>query len=109
MGGAEKEERAAELCELARDFHPKPPRAFTHYDTAAGKTRVINKPALWPDQYIHHMIVQTLESVLMLGMAYYCCGSIPGRGPYRAKRAIEKWLDKDRKGTKYAAEADIEK
>lgn len=104
-----KEKRAAELCELVRNFQPRPPRTFTRYDPAAGKTRIINEPALWPDQYIHHMIVQTLKPVLMRGMDYYCCGSIPGRGPHRAKKAIEKWLDKDRKGTKYAVKADIRK
>lgn len=104
-----KEERAAELCEIVLDFHPKPPRTFEQYDPTAGKTRVINEPVLWPDQYVHHMVVQTLRPVLMRGMDNFCCGSIPGRGPHREKRAIEKWLDKDRKGTKYGVEADIKK
>ena len=104
-----KEKRAEELCEIVRDFQPKPPRTFPRYDPAAGKTRIINEPALWPDQYVHHMIVQTLRPILMRGMDRFCCGSIPGRGPHREKRAIEKWLDKDRKGTKYGVEADIKK
>ena len=104
-----KEERAAELCEIVRDFHPKPPRTFQRYDPAAGKTRILNEPALWPDQYVHHMIVQTLRPVLMRGMDPFCCGSIPGRGSHKEKKAIEKWLEKDRKGTKYAVEADIKK
>lgn len=64
---------------------------------------------IWPDQYVHHMIVQVLAPVLMRGMDFYCCGSIPGRGPHRARKAIEKWLEKDQKGTKYAAELDIKK
>lgn len=55
------------------------------------------------------MIVQVLAPVLMRGMDFYCCGSIPGRGPHRARKAIEKWLEKDQKGTKYAAELDIKK
>ena len=104
-----KEDRADELCELVRDFHPKPPRTFQRYDSTAGKWREINEPALWPDQYVHHMIVQVLAPVLMRGMDYYCCGSIPGRGPHRARKAIEKWLEKDPKGTKYGAELDIKK
>ena len=104
-----KEERAEELCKIARNFHPKPARTFERYDPTAGKTRIINEPALWPDQYIHHMIVQVLKPILMRGMDYFCCGSIPGRGPHREKKAIEKWLDKDRKGTKYGGEADIKK
>ena len=45
----------------------------------------------------------------MRGMDHFCCGSIPGRGPHREKKAIEKWLDKDRKGTKYGVEADIKR
>lgn len=104
-----KEARAEELCELVRDFHPKPPRTFTRYDATSGKWREINEPALWPDQYVHHMIVQVLAPVLMRGMDYYCCGSIPGRGPQRARKAIEKWLEKDPKGTKCGAELDIRK
>ena len=104
-----KEERAEELCEIVRDFNPKPDRTFERYDPTAGKTRIIHEPALWPDQYIHHMIVQVLKPILMRGMDYFCCGSIPGRGPHREKKAIEKWLDKDRKGTKYGGEADIKK
>ena len=104
-----KEARADELCELLRDFHPKKPRTFPRYDSTAGKWREINEPALWPDQYVHHMIVQVLAPVLMRGMDFYCCGSIPGRGPHRARKAIEKWLEKDQKGTKYAAELDIKK
>lgn len=75
-----KETRAEELCELVRDFHPKPPRTFTRYDATAGKWREINEPALWPDQYVHHMIVQVLTPVLMRGMDHFCCGSIPGPG-----------------------------
>ena len=55
------------------------------------------------------MIVQVLAPVLMRGMDFYCCGSIPGQGPHRARKAIEKWLEKDPKGTKYAAELDIKK
>lgn len=104
-----KEERAEELCKIARDFRPKQPRTFQQYDPTAGKTRTINEPALWPDQYVHHMIVQVLKPVLMRGMDHFCCGSVPKRGPHKAKKAIEKWLDKDQKGTKYAAEADIRK
>lgn len=104
-----KEKRALGLCKIVRDFQPKPPRTFTRYDPAAGETRIIKETALRPDQYIHHMIVQTLNPLLMRDMDYYCCGSIPDLGPRRAKKAIEKCLDKDRKGTKYAVEADIRK
>ena len=90
-------------------FPPEKPRTFPRYDSTAGKWREINEPALWPDQYVHHVIVQVLAPVLMRGMDFYCCGSIPGRGPHRARKAIEKWLEKDQKGTKYAAELDIKK
>ena len=58
-----KEERAEELCKIVRDFHPKPDRTFERYDPTAGKTRIIHEPALWPDQYIHHMIVQVICSL----------------------------------------------
>lgn len=37
----------------------------------------------------------------------YCCGSIKGRGIHYGMKAIKKWMQTDKKGTKYAQELDI--
>ena len=59
------------------------------------------------DQYVHHALIQVLQPVFMRGMDYYCCGSIRDRGPHHARKAIEIWMDKDPRGTKYEFCGDI--
>lgn len=83
------------------------PRLARRWDKSAGKWRDIAEPRLWPDQYVHHAVIQVLEPVMMKGMDPYCCGSIKGRGIHFGMKAIKKWLRTDRKGTKYSEELDI--
>lgn len=92
---------------MLNGFTPSPASHKRRYDHSAGKWRDIWEPRLWPDQYIHHMIVQTLQPIMMRGMDYWCCGSIKGRGTQRGIRGIKRWMKSDRKNTKYAAELDI--
>ena len=100
--------RIKELRRIIVDgFIPKPPRIIERYDASARKTRTISEPKQWPDQYVHHALIQVLQPVMMRGMDMYCCGSIKGRGAHYCKRAIEGWFRKDRKGTRYELCADI--
>ena len=92
---------------MIRGFYPSKARVSRRYDHSAGKWREIHEPPLWPDQYVHHMVVQTLQPVMMRGMDYWCCGSIKGRGAKRGISGIQKWMRTDPKNTKYAAEIDI--
>ena len=101
-------ERIKELRQIVKDgFIPKEPRRLRRYDYSAGKWRDIREPALWPDQYIHHMVIQTLQPVMMRGMDYWCCGSIRRRGTQRGIKGIRRWVNEDPKHTKYCAELDI--
>ena len=75
------------------------------YDINAGKWREISEPLLWPDQCVHHALIQPLEPVMMRGMDNWCCGSIKGRGAHYGIKAIKKWML--RKDTPYCIEADI--
>lgn len=103
-----KAERVKELREIILNgFEPKPARHRRRYDQSAGKWRDIWEPAQWPDQYVHHMIVQVLQPVMMRGMDYWCCGSIKERGTKRGINGLDKWIRKDPKNTKYAAELDV--
>lgn len=90
-----------------RGYEAAPPRLARRWDKSAGKWRDISEPKLWPDQYVHHAVIQVLEPVLMRGMDKFCCGSIKGRGIHYGVRAIKKWMETDPKGTKYSEELDI--
>lgn len=101
-------ERVEELRHiLSNGFKPSPARRRTIYDKSGDKYREIYEPKLWPDQYVHHCLVQVIRGPVMHGMDHYCCGSIPGRGTIYGMKAIKKWMATDRKRTKYCAELDI--
>ena len=101
-------ERVDELREiLICGFTPSPARRRVIYDQSSRKEREIYEPKLWPDQYVHHCLIQVIAPVIMRGMDYWNCGSIPGRGPKRGVRGIKKWMRTDRRGTKYCAQLDI--
>ena len=101
-------DRIAELrAILTEGFEPKPTKHMRRYDKSAGKWRDIEQPALWPDQYIHHALVQIIQPVVLRGMDGWCCGSVPGRGIHYGVKGIKKWMKNDVKGTKWCAELDI--
>lgn len=103
-----KEERIRDLRKIIiNGYIPNPPHTKDRYDVGARKWRTISEPWLWPDQYIHHALIQVLQPVMMRGMDKYCCGSIRGRGTHYAKRAIEGWMKNDSKGTRYCFSCDI--
>lgn len=102
------EERIKELRQIIENgFEPTEPKVKRRYDMNAKKWRDIAEPKLWPDQYIHHILIQTLEPVMMRGMDPYCCGSIKGRGAHYGVKAIKRWMNSDTKGTRWCAELDI--
>ena len=102
------EERIRHLRQIiVEGFEQKPPRVTQRYDASARKWRAVSEPMLWPDQYVHHALIQVIEPAMMRGMDPYCCGSIKGRGAHYAKKAISKWLIKDRKGTRHEFCGDI--
>ena len=77
------------------------------YDASSQKWRETNEPHQWPDQYIHHALIQALMPTLMRGMDNFCCGSIRGRGGEQVRKSIAKWMKDDVKGTKYCLQCDI--
>ena len=92
---------------IVSGFEPSPARKKRRWDKSAGKWRDIYEPKLWPDQYIHHALVQALQRPMMRGMDPYCCGSIRGRGIHYGVRAMKKWHRDDPKGTRWCAQLDI--
>lgn len=104
----DKPARVKELREIIENgFEPAPATMKRRWDKSAGKWRNIHEPRLWPDQYIHHALVQVLQPVMMRGMDPWCCGSIRARGIHYGMRGMKKWNRNDLKGTRWCAELDI--
>ena len=77
------------------------------YDGIQRKKRTIIVPT-FPEQIIHHMIVQTMKPIFMRGMYPHSFGSIPGRGMHNGKAVIEKWIRNDSgRNIKYCLQMDI--
>lgn len=70
------------------------------------KERKIIVPS-YKEQILHHMLVNTMQPMIMKGMYEHCHGSIPGRGPAEAKRQIRSWIDNDPRNVKYFLKMDI--
>lgn len=101
-------QRVKDLRKIIEDgFEPNPVKKKRRYDKSAGKWRDICEPLLWPDQYVHHALIQVLEPIMMRGMDRHCCGSIRGRGIHYGMRVMKRWMKEDVKGTKYCLELDI--
>lgn len=73
------------------------------------KERVITIIDFFPDQVIHWCIILVLEPIISRSAYTYSCGCMVGRGPHYGKKHIERWIQSDRKKTKYVAKLDIEK
>lgn len=103
-----RKERVRELRKIILDgFEASPCIAKRRYDPNARKWRDISEPRLYPDQYLHHALIQVLEPIMMKGMDIWCCGSIKGRGAHYGIKAVKKWMKEDKVGTRWCAELDI--
>lgn len=70
------------------------------------KVRSIKVPKFYPDQIIHWALMQVIEPIITRGMDRYCCGSVRNRGTLAAKKAIDRFIRKDKR-IKYVMKADI--
>lgn len=103
-----RDERVKELRDIINNgFEPSPVVKKKRYDRNAKKWREICEPKLWPDQYVHHALIQVIQPVMMRGMDRWCCGSIKKRGAHYGIAAIKKWMKNDYKGTRQCLEADV--
>lgn len=76
-------------------------------DKGSGKERQITVPRFWPDQVLHHILIDAIRPGIERGMTDAVCASIPGRGVHYGKRKVEKWLRNDEKHTRVIAKLDI--
>ena len=75
-------------------------------DGTSQKERWIIVPTL-EELIVQHCICKALEVMFWKGMYKHSYASLPGRGAHKAKRVIEKWIDKDPKNVKYVLKMDI--
>lgn len=102
---------ALEIQNILKDksYIPSPYVEETIKDGASGKERIIFKPRFYPDQCIHWAIMQIIEPHIAKGMYEYSCGSVPKRGIHYAQKRVKRWIERDRKHTKYILQIDITK
>lgn len=92
-----------------KTFEPSQPDIKVIQDGANKKERTIHKPKFYPDQIIHWALMLQIEPYIMKGMYAYSCGSVPKRGTSLGQKVVRKWLDTDKKNTKYCLKMDIKK
>lgn len=90
-------------------FFPNIYTIKTINDGISKKVRDTTRPRFYPDQCIHHAVVQVLASIVQHSAYEYSCGCVPKKGVHYAKKAIEKWIESDPKGTTTLVQLDITK
>ena len=91
-------------CNYVNDNHTP----VTIYDGISRKKRVIIVPSC-RELIVQHMMINALKPMFLRGIYERSYGSIPGRGAYDGKKAIEKWIKNDVKNCKYFLKLDIQK
>lgn len=92
---------------LEGGFSASQPTVRAFHDQRRGKDRVRAEPRFYPDQIVHHAVMQVLMPCIARGMSDACMACVPGRGAHRAVHRVERWLREDRKHTRYCLQVDI--
>ena len=92
-----------------KSYIPSPYIEKKLYEGSTHKERIIYKPKFYPDQIIHHCLMNIIEPYMHKRMYTYSCASIKNRGIHYGVKHIKRTLGKDIKGTKYCFKLDIRK
>ena len=96
------------IRKYAENFHNAKHAPKQIYDGIQRKKRIIIVPT-FPEQVIHHMVVNVLKPIFMRGMYEHSYGSIPNRGGHKGMKQIKKWIKHGGKNCKYCLKMDIKK
>lgn len=73
------------------------------------KMREIYKLPYFPDRIAQWAVIQVIEPILIRHMTADTYSAIPGRGPQKAIRKMQKAIHVDKEGTKYCLKIDMRK
>ena len=108
----ENKELAAEVISdllISKRFLPAPYKTKKILDGAGKKERIISQPKYFPDQVVHWALMLQIQPIIERGMYSYSCGSVPGRGTDLGAKMVRRWMDNDRRNTKYCLKLDVSK
>lgn len=77
-----------------------------HIDESSGKTRILEIPPYFPDQIIHHALVDVTYPYIRKKYINQTCCSVKGRGTLYASMIVRKYI---RSGARYFVKFDIKK
>lgn len=92
---------------LAGNFIPSQFKDKVIFDKSAGKERTVSEPPIWPDQYVHHALVQVIQPRILKSLDPCACASIKTRGIHFGLKRIKKWMKNVTPATRYCLEMDI--
>lgn len=96
------------IREYAKNFKNPKHTVKEIYDGVQRKKRIIIIPK-YPEQIVHHMLVQTLMPMFKKGVYEHTYASISYRGGYKGMKAVKKWINKGGRDIKYCFKGDIRK
>lgn len=95
---------------INKSYVPSPYIEKIIYEGSNRKERVIHKPKFYPDQIIHHCLMNIIEPYLAKRMYYYSCASVKGKGIHFGVKYVKKIYNKNSNWKiKYCLKADIKK
>ena len=108
---ADKENKAEITCRKLERGTWNPPHHEKQriQEGSHKKVREIVKPRFDDEQIIHHMLVKQLRPIIEPRLYHYAFGSLPGRGPHKAVRNMERWRNEYGGRRFYVLEADVKK
>ena len=102
------EEQIAHMRRVASNFRNAKHTPREIYDGISHKRRTIIVPT-FHEIIVHHMVVITLRPMFTRGMYFHTYAAVPGRGPHKGKRYVERWIREDPRNCKYVLKLDIRK
>lgn len=82
-------------------------KTYTIVEGSKKKKRQIEKPHFKYDQLIQNVLITQLKKIILHSLYEHAHGSLDNRGPYQSAQVISKWIRKDKKGTKYCLQMDL--
>ncbi len=95
---------------INKSYIPSPYIEKIIYEGSSHKERIIHKPKFYPDQIIHHCLMNVIEPYLAKRMYYYSCASVKGKGIHFGVKYVKKIYSKNPNWKiKYCLKMDIKK